>query len=35
VKTALVTALARVSPAEARQRLRAANGFVREALRET
>ena len=34
VKTALVVALARVSPAEARQRLRAVNGFVREALRD-
>ncbi len=33
VKTAIVVALARVSPEEARQRLRAAKGFVREALR--
>ncbi len=35
VKIAIVAALARISPDDARQRLRAANGFVREALNET
>ncbi len=35
VKTALVSALARVTPAEARQRLQQANGFVRAAINKT